>query len=367
MSISTLKKKTNAAYNILSVGQNQFSINGCLRNQGYIGQDSLSRTTDFLKDGYVGFFPLNNPSVIKPTVLNNSGLISTKYRWTKRGKPFTNVKTLGGKKCSTYTKNIHNLNSQCIKKPNSKKDIDCIKSCIKSNNYNHTIKKTFGNPNKTAINSCSHYIEDVLTSKCIDASCNKLPSFGTPFACGVVSKINTENTVQKINIINTNIFDSYGYPSFLLNNNSNNYGSISFMLHVNIMSTEWIVPIVFYNLQSDTYIILRVYNSYLYFYSMINNQLNTLIYFPFTFNNDIFIVMNFDGNNTNIIISTDKGISNSTFIISMPGFLINNIKCNYGLSTTYNYYTITNVYLYKNMLTTNNINSLMSNFMIPNF
>ena len=33
MSIATLKKKTQAKYNNLSVGQKQFSINGTTRNQ----------------------------------------------------------------------------------------------------------------------------------------------------------------------------------------------------------------------------------------------------------------------------------------------------------------------------------------------
>lgn len=44
MSITTLKKKTNAKYNNSSVGQKQFSINGTTRSQGWIGQTSLSRS-----------------------------------------------------------------------------------------------------------------------------------------------------------------------------------------------------------------------------------------------------------------------------------------------------------------------------------
>ncbi len=44
MSLATLKKKTAHKYKNNSVSQSQFSLNGTTRNQGYIGQTSLSRT-----------------------------------------------------------------------------------------------------------------------------------------------------------------------------------------------------------------------------------------------------------------------------------------------------------------------------------
>lgn len=112
MSIATLKKKINSSYKIVSSGERQFSLNGSLRNQGYVGQTSLSRT--LLKTpmkgnaicGYGGccgtfnIYPviqsavvsLNNAAIIKPSVLGTSGLISTKYQWTRRPAPFTAVK-----------------------------------------------------------------------------------------------------------------------------------------------------------------------------------------------------------------------------------------------------------------------------------
>jgi hypothetical protein len=43
MSIATLKRKTQAQYNN-SVGVANFSLNGTLRSQGYVGQTSLSRS-----------------------------------------------------------------------------------------------------------------------------------------------------------------------------------------------------------------------------------------------------------------------------------------------------------------------------------
>lgn len=45
MSIATLKKKTQAKYNNVSVNSSTgFSLNGTFRNQGYVGQTSLSRS-----------------------------------------------------------------------------------------------------------------------------------------------------------------------------------------------------------------------------------------------------------------------------------------------------------------------------------
>jgi hypothetical protein len=44
MSIATLKRKSQAQYNNNSVGQIAFSLNGTRRNQGYVGQTSLSRS-----------------------------------------------------------------------------------------------------------------------------------------------------------------------------------------------------------------------------------------------------------------------------------------------------------------------------------
>ena len=44
MSIATLKRKTQTKYNNMSVGLNGFSIVGTHRNQGYVGQPSLTRS-----------------------------------------------------------------------------------------------------------------------------------------------------------------------------------------------------------------------------------------------------------------------------------------------------------------------------------
>jgi len=112
MSIATLKKKTQSKYNNMSVGERQFSINGTYRSQGYVGQTSLSRSLPrTLMKGNVAIghggccgkfkktpivqsavISLENPNIVKSSVLGTSGMISTKYAWIKRPQPYTTVK-----------------------------------------------------------------------------------------------------------------------------------------------------------------------------------------------------------------------------------------------------------------------------------
>lgn len=113
MSIVTLKHKTASKYNNNSVGFKNFSLNGTTRSQGWVGQDSRSRTLikTPMKNttpkgtggGCCGQYPIHivNPSdifttnvnsVIKPSVLSNYGSIRTHYRWIWRPQPFTTVK-----------------------------------------------------------------------------------------------------------------------------------------------------------------------------------------------------------------------------------------------------------------------------------
>ena len=95
MSIATLKRKTQAQYNNISVGQKAFSLNGTLRSQGYVGQTSLSRSlprtpmNGAFPRGYGGDYnmgiivqsgvtSLNNPTVVKNSVISSKGLIDEK-------------------------------------------------------------------------------------------------------------------------------------------------------------------------------------------------------------------------------------------------------------------------------------------------
>ncbi len=122
MSIAILKKKTAAKYNNMSVNVPQFSLQGGYRNQGWVGQTSLSRSlanTPMRGDtargsgGCCGTYnrstivqsgvkSTNDNHVMKDSVLSNNGMIATKYRWIGRPQPYTSVKS----------DDNHNLNSQ---------------------------------------------------------------------------------------------------------------------------------------------------------------------------------------------------------------------------------------------------------------
>jgi len=112
MSIATLKRKTAQKYNCMSVNQPQFSLNGGYRSQGWVGQTTLSRSlprtlmqgnTPRGHGGCCGTYVVtpivqsavlseNNSQVIKSSVLDNEGMIATKYRWIRRPQPYTSVK-----------------------------------------------------------------------------------------------------------------------------------------------------------------------------------------------------------------------------------------------------------------------------------
>ena len=112
MSIVALKRKTLAQYHNNSHSPDGFSLNGTHRNQGYVGQTSLSRSLPrTLMKGNTprghggccgkyyqgtivqsGVTSLENPAVVKKSTMNTRGLIDTKYRWIRRPKPFAEVK-----------------------------------------------------------------------------------------------------------------------------------------------------------------------------------------------------------------------------------------------------------------------------------
>lgn len=100
MSLATLKKKTAAKYNNMSVSgpfsKNGFSLYGSHRNQGYVGQDTLGRslpktimkgTIQHGNGGCCGTFQVhpivqsavtsnNDPTFVKSAVLSTKGLLA---------------------------------------------------------------------------------------------------------------------------------------------------------------------------------------------------------------------------------------------------------------------------------------------------
>lgn len=208
MSIATLKKKTKAQYNNSSVGVSQFSLNGTLRNQGYVGQTSLSRSLPKTPmkgnvicghGGCCGTYlvkPIvqsavtstNNPSVVKSSVINTSGMIDTKYRWINRPYPFSTVKP---------DNNAHYTQGDRVTYI-AKKTIKDINNC---NNSIPSGPFAYGNPNYSAYfrsKTCSYTKPasmlsaisqgeklNQLNNKCVQNDKFYKPNTtqNTPFAC----------------------------------------------------------------------------------------------------------------------------------------------------------------------------------------
>jgi hypothetical protein len=211
MSIATLKRKTQTKYNNMSVGEKQFSLNGTLRNQGYVGQTSLSRSLPrtlmkgnvakghggccgkFLQTPIVqsGLISLNDPTVVKSSVLGTQGMINTHYRWIKRGEPFSTVKPDTNNNLNTQDDYITRLKKNSIKEAddcNNNTEIQCnttSKSCFNYNPYFRQKVFHFTKPeNSYKPISSSDYITKLhdgctVNDVIIITNTNK-----TPFACG---------------------------------------------------------------------------------------------------------------------------------------------------------------------------------------
>ena len=154
MSIVTLKKKTAAQYNNMSVGTtNGFSLNGTHRSQGYVGQTSLSRSLPrtLMKGntmrghgGCCGSYPVGglilsavnsveDSSVVKKSVINNSGMIRTKYRWIWRPQPYSSVKPDTSNHINTQGHHIDILHDKAVENADSNYDVldnDASDRCV---------------------------------------------------------------------------------------------------------------------------------------------------------------------------------------------------------------------------------------------
>jgi len=198
MSIATLKKKTQAKYNNMSVSQPQFSLNGTLRIQGYIGQTSLSRNlvhTPMLGNtarGYGGLngaykqvpiitessiFTTNDSKIVKPTVGNFAGDIAIQNRFlTCRERPCSNpvVKNL---EYSSYEYILElrkkslscEPNNKGVKQPCCKLSDPGLPKNMFSKTKTNTFTKVFTNSNGSIKYNGSY--KDYLAR--IDNSCNR--------------------------------------------------------------------------------------------------------------------------------------------------------------------------------------------------
>ena len=139
MSIATLKRKSLTQYNNMSVGQRGFSLNGTHRSQGYIGQTSLSRSlpktpmkgnTIKGSGGCCGTYLVTpivqsavtsteDETVVKKTVMNNSGMLSSRNRWATRGEPYTSVKPDNNSNVNSQKDYITRLQKKTVKDADS--------------------------------------------------------------------------------------------------------------------------------------------------------------------------------------------------------------------------------------------------------
>jgi len=215
MSIATLKRKSQTLYNNLSVGSKDgFSINGIHRNQGYIGQTSLSRSlprTPMKGDtpkghgGCCGTYlqksiiqsgvtsPENGGSNtidavgeeyrtrVKSSSMNTNGMILSKYRWARRGQPFTTVKPDSNhgsdQSLEIYTKNKAkntlnnvtvcntNISTVPVTKVYSPEDLYFFTKHTR-HNFNRTLLCKTTKPVRTSV-SYSEYLSH-LDSECIE-------------------------------------------------------------------------------------------------------------------------------------------------------------------------------------------------------
>jgi hypothetical protein len=192
MSIATLKKKSFTQYNNMSVGSKTgFSLNGTRRSQGYVGQTSLSRSLprtlmkgDTIKGhgGCCGFYPikpivqsavtsLNDSSVVKSSVINNLGMINSRYRWIRRPAPFSSVKPDVNNNINTQGQFIDNLSRNAIKETescgiNTKVGFTTRSCATLSKIQRPTACNFIDDPTKTQILTGSQYIEQNLNKKC---------------------------------------------------------------------------------------------------------------------------------------------------------------------------------------------------------
>jgi hypothetical protein len=186
MSISTLNKKTKTLYNNISVNK-PFSLNGGFRNQGYIGQTSFSRSLpNNIKNNGKGCSCQNDSNIIKVSSINYTGLLSTKYKWIRRGFPYTTIKPDQNKKIS-HTDLINKKKMDVVK---------CIETSKLNTNYTN-ISCNSGLPNsqkpriqcisfeniKHKYLSQSQNIENNLYNKCNKFTNPSTIMQHTPFAC----------------------------------------------------------------------------------------------------------------------------------------------------------------------------------------
>lgn len=182
MSIATLKRKTQTKYNNMSVNTGTgFSLNGTTRNQGYIGQTSLSRTlvrtlrngtavrghggccTDASKAPILQseFTNLEDNSVVKKSSLNTMGMLKRRYN----NKNYNFVKPDNNNNINSSQYHTDKIKKDCIRCTestiNTNTTIPCCKEC-KPNENNIT------KPIETYMHISGSQYVDELNKRCVE-------------------------------------------------------------------------------------------------------------------------------------------------------------------------------------------------------
>jgi hypothetical protein len=190
MSIVAMKNKSRGYNNPISgINHTGFALNGTLRNQGYIGQDSISRkyirtpfkgNTPVGHGGHLGSYPVtiifscsgcsNDPTIIKKSTMNNLGHIYSSILYpTNKSKcigqtvssPSTHENTAGSY-ISSQTDYIQTLRTT--------KDPSCISSSSdlpKINNCNNNNKCGSYSKLLTSISSGDYMNFILYNKKCV--------------------------------------------------------------------------------------------------------------------------------------------------------------------------------------------------------
>lgn len=211
MSIATLKKKTQAKYNNMSVGSKHgFSLNGTHRSQGFVGQTSLSRSLPRTlmrgnvmrgHGGCCGTYPQHSiiqsavtstedTSVLKSSVVDTAGMLAMKYRWILRPAPYASVKPGDAMNNNGQEDYIQRLRKNTIKEAAECYSAPTIKTTcnseIKSLFTRTHIQPVLCDTTKPGINTVSQgeYLIH-LDNQCAenDVVMTKKSTSNTPFGC----------------------------------------------------------------------------------------------------------------------------------------------------------------------------------------
>ena len=117
MSIATMKRKTKETYRVMSKHSDGkgFSLNGTHRNHSYVGQTNVSRTTPIPQNNALCNCKDYDATVVIPSVVSTFGMLSTKYRWIRRGHPQTSVKPDNNRSLNNSSDRTENLAKRTIK------------------------------------------------------------------------------------------------------------------------------------------------------------------------------------------------------------------------------------------------------------